>query len=375
MSITKMIVPKTISVGYQSRKDTYTGKLAYVIYTDDKGVLRKEKSWNSWRTKNLGRDDFNNEPTSGFVLNKGVGGARMSYGWNARNEYIRVYDPRNFEFEISVHNLLFILQECSAIKGKGLEGEFVYAWDGTTLVLLPVGCKEYDECLAHTKRQTIKFDKKDIKEGYSYLMKDGTEVLYLGRHQYNHYSPYSSKYNPAGLKHVFQRLGKLEQYNPLYFPETGFKKIAEVTSSGPLSNFANAYEKFKKSNYCGDIKKFRLKKETFVTDKYGATNLIYRPLLLKEDNKYHAAKLDYDHHNSYRRQYDKFMLIKSEKLFNLDEMTLENASKFFKDIQQSLIDSPFNQGGLTKERLENMDFYVITAVTEQGAVLEMDGRI
>jgi hypothetical protein len=51
---------------------------------------------------------------------------------------VRVYDPRNFEFEISVANLLYILEETSSLKGKGLEGEFVYAWEGKELVLLPV---------------------------------------------------------------------------------------------------------------------------------------------------------------------------------------------------------------------------------------------
>jgi len=96
----KMNIPETISVGYQERKDTYTGKLAYVIYTDAKGVLRKEKSWDSWRDKKIKATQHTNEPISGFVLNKGVGGSRESYGWNARNEYIRVYDPRGFEFEI-----------------------------------------------------------------------------------------------------------------------------------------------------------------------------------------------------------------------------------------------------------------------------------
>jgi hypothetical protein len=35
-----------------------------------------------------------------------------------------------FEFEISIPNLLYILQECTSTKGKGLDGEFVYAWDG-----------------------------------------------------------------------------------------------------------------------------------------------------------------------------------------------------------------------------------------------------
>jgi hypothetical protein len=36
--------------------------------------------------------------------------------------------PRGFEFEISIPNLLYILQECNST--KGLDGEFVYAWDG-----------------------------------------------------------------------------------------------------------------------------------------------------------------------------------------------------------------------------------------------------
>lgn len=129
MNNEQLFIPEKICVGFQTREGTYTGKLAYVIYYDQKGVRRKEKSWESWRNKKLPPVDFTNEPIEGFVLNKGVGGARQSYGWNTRNEYIRVYDPRDFEFEISVANLLFILRECDCSRGKGLEGKFVYAWD------------------------------------------------------------------------------------------------------------------------------------------------------------------------------------------------------------------------------------------------------
>lgn len=42
-------IPKRINVGYQERQGTYTGKLAYIIYFDEKGKLRKETSWNGWR--------------------------------------------------------------------------------------------------------------------------------------------------------------------------------------------------------------------------------------------------------------------------------------------------------------------------------------
>src|SRR6056300_218958 len=99
---TQLYIPKKINVGYQKRGGTYTGKLAYIIYWDDKGVLRKETSWQSWRDQKIDNTEIENVPIEGFVLNKGVGGQRESWGWNARNEYIRVYDPRGFEFEISV---------------------------------------------------------------------------------------------------------------------------------------------------------------------------------------------------------------------------------------------------------------------------------
>src|SRR6185312_4421687 len=149
MSDQQLFIPKKIKVGYQERTDTYSKKLAYVIYYDNKGVLRKETSWKSWchledayhdrnvydsqkkefkkddngkyiveRTlthKGMGSDDFDNVPLSGFVLNKKAGG--YSTGWNHRQTYCRVFDPRGFEIEISIPNLLFILEMSNSFKG------------------------------------------------------------------------------------------------------------------------------------------------------------------------------------------------------------------------------------------------------------------
>ena len=353
-----MFIPKTITVGYNERKDTYTGKLAYIIYTDDKGVLRKETSWQGWRVDKLGRDDFDNVPTSGFVLNRGVGGARMSYGSNARNEYIRVYDPRNFEFEISVSNLLFILQESSSIKGKGLEGEFVYSWDGKELVLLPVGCQEHDECIEHTRRQSIKFDKKDIQEGYSYVMKDGTEVLYLGRHNYNDYNDYyrGQAFNPIGKKHVFLDLNPGEYGGP-YLPQPGFTKIAECTSSSSLPQFADEYEKFKKSNYCGDVKKLSVRKIKFSADFTQST------LLIKEDDKYYTAKVveRYSGYSSrgggWNRDKAGYDFFKSKKPFNLE---IKNGAVKLPPLS-NVSENVSSMGG--------KDLYTLSVVTEQGKKL------
>lgn len=176
-------IPKQIKVGYQKRQDTYTGQLAYIVYVDSKGVTKKEKSWEDWRDKNINPDVFNNEPTSGFVLNKKVGDYRGR--WDGRQAWIRVYDPRNFEFEISVNNLLFILENSSSIKGKGLEGEFVYSWDGKDLLLLPVDCTDYKSIVEEQEvRQKPNLKKKDFKAGYVYKYKDCSLYTYLGVNDY-----------------------------------------------------------------------------------------------------------------------------------------------------------------------------------------------
>jgi len=255
----KLNIPKQVHVGYQNRKGTYTGKLAYIIYTDAKGKVRKENSWQSWRDNEIDSDDFDNEPTSGFVLNKGVGGQRQSWGWNARNEYIRIYDPRGFEFEISVANLLFILTECNAYKGKGLEGEFVYAWDGVELILLPVGCYEYKESMKFTALQSMKITKKDMREGLTYQHKNTNTLVYMGRHKIRNLdSWYRDRLeqllqDPDQPRHVFW-----DVKNKQWHFERGFTKLAIIVSEESHPEFADLYMKFMESEYVSGVAKIVL---------------------------------------------------------------------------------------------------------------------
>lgn len=249
----KLNIPQKIHVGFQNRNGTYTGKLAYVIYTDAKGKKRKETSWNSWRDSKIDPENFENEPTEGFVLNKGVGGQRESWGWNARNEYIRVYDPRGFEFEISVANLLFILTNCTATKGKGLEGQFVYAWDGTELVLLPVDCFEYKASSEFTELQAKKVTKAEMKEGRVYRHKNTETLIYLGRHKVRdfdngwRYTPRKENpllENPTKHKHVFYNIEQKDWHF-----ERGFTKLADIIDKGCHDDYADLYTKFTGSKF------------------------------------------------------------------------------------------------------------------------------
>ncbi|AXU41178.1 hypothetical protein BC01_081 [Bacillus phage BC01] len=196
---TTLKVPDKLKIGFQGGRDTYDGQLAYIIYWDEKGVLRKEASWESWRHKKIEPMVVDNVPTSGLVLNKRAGG--YSTGWNHRDSYVRVYDPRGFEIEITIPNLLFILENCVCNKGKGLEGEFVYAWDNTQLVLLPVDSPDYAEIIEYNTmvKEDLFVKPKELKPGFTYITTSGKEEVFLGKH--HHWDSWTEKKKSA--KHFY----------------------------------------------------------------------------------------------------------------------------------------------------------------------------
>lgn len=198
--------------------------MAYIIYYDEKGKLRKETSWNNWRDNDIPNEEFKNVPTEGFVLNKKVGGYSGCWG-NFRQTYTRVYDPRGFEFEITIPNLLWILECCNCIKGKGLEGKFVYGWDGTELLLIPVDSPDYKEIeewntIRHNQKH---INKEQLRLGATYLDKTGSECIYMGR-----YDIYDICYFKDGKKFItkarFENYSKKMGYSMQNRPNVRWRK-------------------------------------------------------------------------------------------------------------------------------------------------------
>ncbi len=241
MGVTTLI-PRKLSVGYKERSDTYTGKLAYITYTDHKNVLRKATSWNSWRNDKIDADEFTNEPTEGFVLNKKAGGGTR--GWDARKTYTRVYDPRGFEFEIQIPNLLYILENVNCMKGKGLEGEFVYGWDGTELLLIPVDAPDYKAMMDHSNVlfSGKTFKGKDLILGATYKSNTGAELVYLGRFDY--FSDGRRFPNKKVPKRYFFRDIKSDYSWERYIIITTLKnRVISVIDENPVHNYAELMDK------------------------------------------------------------------------------------------------------------------------------------
>lgn len=306
-----IFIPKTINVGYQNRSGTYTGKLAYVIYYDEKGKLRKEASWNGWRDENIPNNEYDNIPTEGFVLNKKAGD--YSTGWDHRHAYCRVYDPRGFEFEITIENLLYILENANCIKGKGLEGEFVYGWDGKDLVLMPVESPDYKEISEFNKiihnNECVKA--KDLIIGATYLTKDNENWIYMGKFDvYDRYENWKNK----GKHFWFWKGSYFEHYRSM--PKNKFikciddkcnEKYADIfdklegeSEYSPYDSSKDEYkyftlDEFKKDDYWGRIR--------FISEYYSGNKYVFETYK-RNDNLYiiYKIQMEYMHYGPYEER-------------------------------------------------------------------------
>lgn len=197
-----LYIPETLMIGFQNREDTFDGKLSYVIYFDEKGKLRKESSWSSWRDKNIEPIEVKNEILKNPILNKSV--QRYGYHFGSGRNMLRIYDPRGFEYEITVSNFVGISQYCDMVKSE-LVGEFVYAFQDGDMILLPVDSEEYKEAKEDTLNKNTKVSAKNLKPGNVYTANNGNTCIYIGKYNLNKdvnkylHLPICS----SGKKHIF----------------------------------------------------------------------------------------------------------------------------------------------------------------------------
>lgn len=240
MANERLNIPQTLKVGFQNRKDTFSGKLAYVTYINNKGEIAKQTSWEGWRDKTIEVGTYENKPLTGFVLNKSAG--NDTYGWYKRVTRCRVYDPRGFEVEISVDNLLYILQE-SSCSNKELSGEYVYAWDGKDLVLLPICSVDY-KLSTDLINKKEKITAKSLKIGSSYKSTLSDEMVYIGKMDwYNwEYNEVCDEYLNKASMHTFVDIKERKFIACNNFKHIDYLINNDVLNEEEINTYINQYK-------------------------------------------------------------------------------------------------------------------------------------
>lgn len=263
-----IFIPKVIHVGFKEKPDTFTKKLGYIIYEDEKGKLRKEVSWNNWRNKKLGELKLDNTPGR-FVINKGV--QRSSDWFGSGRSMVRIYDTRDFEFEISVDNLMVVLEH-SDVSKRDIVQECVLGWSGANVVLIPTNSEEYLKSVEYTQKQDTKVSAKELVKGLVYSQKKGSQakVVYMGN--YHFFETNAGSRQDKGKKHVFYNL------QSELFEVPSVSTLAPAESDVLYSEFAELDQKLYKSGQISPVLSYKidLKSKQPAIGKYSSYFSMYK---------------------------------------------------------------------------------------------------
>ena len=230
-------IPEKIEVAFQKRKDTFSGKLSYLTYINKKGILKCSKSWNNWGDKDIPNESIENIPTSGFMVNKQI----TRGGYRYRSEWVRISDPRGFDIEIPVENLIWILDYEGVVKGsKELTGEFVYSWlNEKDLILLPCDSNAYKDSKRETEKIIdAKISKSSLVPGALYKRSTYEEdVIFVGH--FKLMKDYGNKFETVPL---FSS-GKKDLLFTISLSSLKYIKQRDVWSSKEIKEISNTFKK------------------------------------------------------------------------------------------------------------------------------------
>jgi len=261
---TNLYIPKKIRVGFQRRDYTSSKKLAYIVFFDEKDVLKRENSFEEWRDKSIPYIDLENNPTDGFIFNKGF---EFKDILNSSATFLLVNHPNGFDFQISINNLVYILLQGN-ISNHSINGKCVFAWDNKNLILIPVDSIEYQQAISYTEKLSNSISSKNLKKGFKYnLKKSDKSLTYLGYFNFFKYSYFDfssfitqKNFSTSSKKHVF------------YDKDGKFSTPAISTLLSCISDtMDNDYEKnldiFFKSKHSNKLNTLFLDEPTIINDK------------------------------------------------------------------------------------------------------------
>jgi hypothetical protein len=176
-------IPEKVYVGFQGRRSEDEVPLGFMTpYTTDKAGQKRRDTVDNW-AKGYGRDKtFNsvmldNKPMIGFKIGRDI---RRSGGWNGSGaSYVRVADPRGFELEITIENLVMCMGSNLIDDGEILQ-ECVWGRDGNRNILLPTNSEPFKDSIQTKAKLDTVISLRQVKPGDEVALVTGETGIYMG---------------------------------------------------------------------------------------------------------------------------------------------------------------------------------------------------
>ena len=316
--------PKQIYVG-TCNNSWENDPLAYVTYKLKNGKVYKETSFDNWCNEEVEKKTFDNTPQEGFKVLFTVGGCKS--GWNVRQTYFRVVDPRGFQLEIVANNFVNILQS-SVINQGVIEGKFAYGWQGQHLILIRDTDPAYIEGVKSKDIELTgeKVTKDNIKLGKAYRLRDYKTGYYIGRFKWYGYKKSNYDWYHIKKNEIWDCVETL-MYTFLCKNDSGVNTIAgykeiknvkfELNESISEEKVNEVVEIFNNSKYSKPIDNLHIKSNTY-NEKYEMK--WYGECFLKYDewvNKAFISKESSSYNQSGTKFIKRFFYLRSENRFDV----------------------------------------------------------
>jgi hypothetical protein len=210
---------------------------AFMTHYEDNAAGRKRQAQvDNWSRGKMTSVIIDNKPMIGFRISRGL----RRLGWNHHATSVRIEDPRGFEVDISVSNMMMLTDNNLLENGEILR-ECVWGRDGGANVLLPVNSSPYVAATVNTERMTTTVNSRTVALGDTVLLKNGLQGRYLGSMY-----PWRIVHGSSAYRQPYQFT--LEQHDKKYhmvqikredgsFSYTGFASLgaSSIVESNPMT--------------------------------------------------------------------------------------------------------------------------------------------
>lgn len=143
-----MKIFKQSYVGIKKEKsDDATAPLAFLVpYEDNAAGKKRMDSVDLWTNGTYGWQRKDTDPRVGLIIdNKPMKGFKIvgwADRWSTDNKTARIADPRGFELEIYIPNLVALIQDTTIVNGE-IRDQLIWAREGANNALISIHSEDY----------------------------------------------------------------------------------------------------------------------------------------------------------------------------------------------------------------------------------------